>query len=190
MLGGVSYNRPPFPANVGLLSPFGSPLDYNVRTFGTEGRIVMKGTMLQTLALAGGIIGLAAIAAAMGLAHGCEEQGGSSTMSGRVSIAPELASKVAPTDVLFVIVRRPGASPRPLAVKRIENPRFPVSFEITNKDVMVQGSELRGMVELVARLDKDGRAGPAQPGDLEGEYRRNPTLPGGTEIEIVIDKEH
>jgi cytochrome c-type biogenesis protein CcmH len=148
----------------------------------------MKGSTLQTLALAGGIIGLAAIAAAMGLAHGCEEQGGSGTMSGRVSIAPELASKVAPTDILFVIVRRPGGSPRPLAVKRIEHPQFPVSFEITNKDVMVQGSELRGMVELVARLDKDGRAGPAQPGDIEGQYEKNPTLPGGKDLLIVLNK--
>ena len=149
----------------------------------------MKGNMLQTLALAGGIIGLAAIAAAMGLAHGCEEQGGSGTMSGRVSIAPDLASKVTPTDVLFVIVRRPGSSPRPLAVKRIESPQFPVSFEITNKDVMVQGSELRGMVELVARLDRDGRAGPGQPGDIEGYYEKNPTLPGGRDLNIVLSKE-
>lgn len=150
----------------------------------------MRGSTLQTLALAGGIIGLAAMAAAMGLAHGCEEQGGSGTMAGRVSIAPELASKVAPSDVLFVIVRRPGSSPRPLAVKRIESPQFPVPFEITDRDLMVQGSELRGMVELLARLDKDGRAGPAQPGDIEGQYEKNPTLPGGTDLQIVLNKEY
>jgi cytochrome c-type biogenesis protein CcmH len=63
-----------------------------------------------------------------------------------------------------------------------------VSFEITNADVMVQGAELRGMVDLVARLDRDGQAGPAQPGDIEGQYAKNPTLPGGRDLEITLDK--
>jgi len=138
--------------------------------------------------MAGGIIALAAAAAWMGLAHGCEAPNVQSTIAGRVTVSPELASKVSPTDTLFVIVRRPGGQPRPLAVKRIDGPKFPVTFEITNADVMVQGSELRGMVDVVARVDKDGRAGQPQPGDLEGQYDKNPTLPGGKDLEIVIRK--
>ena len=109
-------------------------------------------------------------------------------IAGRVSIDPGLAANVNPTAVLFVIVRRPQGPPRPLAVKRIDAPRFPVSFEITNQDIMVEGSELRGMVDVVARLDKDGRAGPAQSGDLEGQSDKNPTLVGARDIEIVINK--
>jgi cytochrome c-type biogenesis protein CcmH len=92
--------------------------------------------------------------------------------------------------VLFVIVRRPGGTPRPVAAKRIESPKFPVPFEITNADVMVQGSELRGMVDVVARLDRDGQAGPAQAGDIEGRYAKNPTLPGGRDLEIILDTVH
>jgi cytochrome c-type biogenesis protein CcmH len=138
--------------------------------------------------MAGGIIGLAALAAWMGLAHGCEAPKTKSTIAGRVVLAPELASKVSPTDTLFVIVRRPGGTPRPLAVKRIDHPQFPVHFEITSADVMVQGMELRGMVEVIARVDKDGKAGQPQPGDLEGQYDKNPTLPGGKDLEIVIRK--
>jgi cytochrome c-type biogenesis protein CcmH len=153
----------------------------------TGEKFVRKET-LQTLGMAGGIIGLAAIAAWMGLAHGCEAPNTQSTIGGRVVIAPELASKVSPTDTLFVIVRRPGGQPRPLAVKRIDGPQFPVNFEITNADVMVQGMELRGMVDIVARVDKDGKAGQPQPGDLEGQYDKNPTLPGGKDLEIVIRK--
>ena len=53
---------------------------------------------------------------------------------------------------------------------------------------MVQGSELRGMVTVLARPDKDGKAGPPQEGDLEGEFEKNPTLVGGTDIEIMINK--
>ncbi len=148
----------------------------------------MKKETLQSIGMAGGIIGLAAVAAWMGLAHGCEAPNTQSTITGRVTIAPELASKVSPTDTLFVIVRRPGGTPRPLAAKRIDGPQFPVSFEITSADVMVQGTELRGMVDLIARVDKDGKAGQPQPGDMEGQYDKNPTLPGGKDLEIVIKK--
>ena len=46
------------------------------------------------------------------------------------------------------------------------------------------------MVDVVARLDKDGRAGPAQSGDLEGQSDKNPTLVGARDIEIVINKRY
>jgi cytochrome c-type biogenesis protein CcmH len=147
----------------------------------------MAALTTKSIGMAGGIIGLAAIAAWLGLAHSCDPQSGEPVIAGKVTIAPELAGQVRPTDVLFVIVRRPGGVPRPVAAKRIDNPTFPVPFEITNADVMVQGSELRGMVDVVARLDRDGQAGPAQPGDIEGRYAKNPTLPGGRDFEIVLD---
>jgi cytochrome c-type biogenesis protein CcmH len=137
--------------------------------------------------MAGGIIALAAIAAWLGLAHVFDPKSGDGVIAGQVLISPALAGQVRPTDVLFVIVRRPGGAPRPVAAKRIDNPKFPVRFEITNVDVMVQGSELRGMVDVMARLDRDGQAGPAQPGDIEGRYAKNPTLPGGRDLEIILD---
>ncbi len=130
---------------------------------------------------------LAAIAAWLGLAHVFDPKGGDGVIAGKVLISPALADQVRPTDVLFVIVRRPGGTPRPVAAKRIENPKFPVAFEITNADVMVQGAALRGMVDVMARLDRDGQAGPAQPGDIEGRYAKNPTLPGGRDFEIILD---
>ena len=136
--------------------------------------------------MAAGIIALAAIAAWLGLAHVFDPKGGEGVIAGRVLISPALAEQVRPTDVLFVIVKRPGGTARPLAAKRIENPTFPAPFEITNNDVMMQGTELRGMLELMARLDRDGQAG-GQPGDLEGRYAKNPTLPGGRDFEIILD---
>jgi cytochrome c-type biogenesis protein CcmH len=148
----------------------------------------LAGYAARTLSMAGGIIGLAALAAYFGLAHSCEPQGGSGVIAGQVVIAPHLADQVKSTDVLFVIVRRPTGPPRPLAAKRIDNPAFPVSFEITSADVMMQGTELRGMVDVIARLDRDGQAGQPQPGDMEGRYEKNPTLPGGRDINITIDK--
>jgi cytochrome c-type biogenesis protein CcmH len=133
-----------------------------------------------------GIVLLAGVAAWQGLLHGGKET--ASSISGVVTIDPQLVSKMAPTDVLFVIVRRPSGPPRPLAALRIEHPTFPFRFEVTNADVMIQGSELRGMVNVIARLDKDGSAGPAQPGDIEGEYAKNPTMVGAKDVEIVLNK--
>ncbi|MGH7165974.1 MAG: c-type cytochrome biogenesis protein CcmI/CycH [Nitrospiraceae bacterium] len=142
----------------------------------------------RVIGMAAGEIVLARLAAWMGLVHGCEKSGQNGVIAGLVAIVPALAEKISATDVLFIMVRRPQGSPRPVAVKRIEGPRFPVTFEITNQDVMVEGAELRGMVDIVARLDKDGQAGPPQAGDLEGRYERNPTLVGARDVEIVIAK--
>lgn len=133
-----------------------------------------------------GILVLAGILAWQGLLHGGKEAAGS--ISGIVTIDPSLVSRVTPTDVLFVIVRRPSGPPRPLAALRIERPTFPVPFEVTNADVMVQGSELKGVVNIIARLDKDGSAGPAQPGDIEGEFAKNPTMVGAKNVEIVLNR--
>src|SRR5437879_7570228 len=119
--------------------------------------MVVAKEMMKVVSMAGGVIVLAGIAAWMGLAHGCEEPKGQGVIAGQVKITPALASRVSPTDVLFIIVRRPQGPPRPIAVKRIDQPRFPVSFEITNDDVMVEGSELKGMVELVVRDRKSTR---------------------------------
>src|SRR4026209_436749 len=137
--------------------------------------------------MAGGIIAIAAVAAWLGLAHVFDPKGGEGVIAGQVLISPGLTDQVRPTDVLFVILRRPGGTPRPVAAKRIENPKFPAPFEIRNADVRVQGAELRGMVDVLARLDREGQAGPAQPGDIEGRYAKNPTLPGGRDLEIVLD---
>lgn len=148
----------------------------------------MSNDTVRVIGMAAGIIVLAGLAAWFGLAHGCQAPGSDAVVAGRVTLAPELADRVTGSGVLYVIVRRPQGPPRPLAVKRIESPRFPIEFTVTRDDVMIQGTQLTGMVDVVARLDKDGSAGPAQPGDMEGAFERNPTLVGGTDIEIVIDK--
>jgi cytochrome c-type biogenesis protein CcmH len=44
------------------------------------------------------------------------------------------------------------------------------------------------MVDVIARLDRDGQAGQPQPGDMEGRYEKNPTLPGDRNLKITIDK--
>lgn len=111
-------------------------------------------------------------------------QGGA--IMGIINVAPELQSQLRPTDTLFIIARKDVGPP--LAVKRISNPSFPLPYQLTAADVMFSGTPFQGEVKVVARVDRDGNAGPAQPGDLEGTAQKVPARVGDRDVDIVIDK--
>ena len=72
-------------------------------------------------------------------------------------------------------------------------PQFPYKFTLTQSDVSQmfgEGIVLEEIPEmyLVAKIDRDGRVGPAQPGDMEGACPDNPIVAGSEVREIVIDK--
>jgi cytochrome c-type biogenesis protein CcmH len=52
---------------------------------------------------------------------------------------------------------------------------------------MVAGTPFQGEVSVSARVSKGGSAGPAQPGDLEGEYPGRVTV-GAHDVNIVISR--
>jgi cytochrome c-type biogenesis protein CcmH len=85
---------------------------------------------------------------------------------GTIEIKADLKDKVQPTDVVYIIARKAAAGP-PLAVKRVVSPTFPLSYELTEKDVMM-GGPFEGDVDLTVRVDKDGDAMSKNPGDLVG----------------------
>ena len=107
-------------------------------------------------------------------------------ISGTIEVAPALRAKAEGKPVLFLIARKGGGGP-PLAVVRVGNPKFPLAFEISKRNVMIPGVPFEGMVSLSARLDADGSAGPAGAGDLEGRTSR-PVRVGERDVRIVIDK--
>ena len=115
-----------------------------------------------------------------------QTQGKEGVISGTIEVAPALRSKAGGKPVLFLIARKGGGGP-PLAVVRVANPRFPLAFEISKRNVMIPGVPFEGMVSLAARLDADGSAGPAGAGDLEGRTAR-PVRVGAKDVRIVIDK--
>ena len=82
---------------------------------------------------------------------------------GVVSLARGFTSKA---PALFIIAR-PAEGGIPLAVKRVASPVFPVTFFLSAADQMVPGPFHDGDITVIARLDADGSAGPAQPGDVE-----------------------
>ncbi len=107
------------------------------------------------------------------------------TIGGTISVAPELRGRLTAGDTLFIILRK-GPGP-PFAVKRIGGPRFPVSYQVGSEDVMMAGTPFEGQVTIRARVSKTGGAGPAQPGDLEGEHP-GPVTVGARGVDILISR--
>jgi cytochrome c-type biogenesis protein CcmH len=166
---------------------------------------------LRTAVLsAAGLLGLAAIAVAVLLTSlgppdgsapdrrpGVETSGqvpgatpsgdGGPAIAGTITIAPELTGRLETAHVLFIIARR-GPGP-PFAVKRISEPHFPLSYRLGPENVMMAGAPFEGRVTLIARMSIAGGAGPAQPGDLEGEHPGQVAV-GQRGVDILIDRVH
>jgi hypothetical protein len=114
---------------------------------------------------------------------------GGEKIEGIVDVDPKLKDKIDGQAVLFIIARSSsGAGGPPLAVKRIASPKFPVAYSLSAQDVMMQGTSFTGKIFLSARLDKDGNPTTREPGNLAGEYRKNPVDVGAKKIDIVLDQ--
>ncbi len=85
-----------------------------------------------------------------------------------VELAPELASRVAPGDTLFVFARAPQGPKMPLAIQRLSASALPLHIELSNDNAMLPQMNLSSMAQVVvgARISKSGNA-QAQSGDLE-----------------------
>jgi cytochrome c-type biogenesis protein CcmH len=114
--------------------------------------------------------------------------GSSLAISGKVSIAPGLASKGATTDTLFVFAREMNGPPMPVAIVRATKKDLPFTFRLDDSTSMMPSRKLSdvGTVVIVARLSKSGQAMP-QSGDLEGTSQ--PVTLGTEGVVIVIDRE-
>lgn len=108
---------------------------------------------------------------------------------GTISVDPNIQSKWNGQGVLFIIAHPAGSQAGPpLAVKKIEHPVFPLSYSLGSENVMMQGMPFSGKVLLSARLDKDGNPMTKEPGNLMGEYRKNPVEIGSQKVDIVLDQ--
>ena len=110
-------------------------------------------------------------------------------ISGTISIDPKLKSKPEAQAVLFIIVHSGNSTAgAPLAVKKIDRPVFPLSYSLGPESVMMSGASLSGKVAVTARLDKDGNPMTKEPGNLAGEYKKNPVAGGSKNVDIVLDR--
>lgn len=109
------------------------------------------------------------------------------SVAGTVTITPELASKVAITDTLFVFARAENGSRMPLAVLRVSAKELPKTFMLDDSMAMAPTARISSAatVRIEARVSKSGGAAP-QPGDLVGTSAA--VKPGAKGLQIVIDK--
>ncbi len=110
-----------------------------------------------------------------------------STLTGTVSIAPGLTSKVAPDDVVFVFARAAEGPPMPLAVARTRVRDLPYEFRLDDSMAMTPAMKLSAFPRVVvgARVSKSGNATP-EPGDLQGASA--PVANDAGEVRVVIDR--
>jgi cytochrome c-type biogenesis protein CcmH len=122
-------------------------------------------------------------------ARGAEAPGqAQGRVSGIVQLAPELASKVAPTDAVLVYARPASGSRMPLAVMRREARDLPLTFTLDDTHAMTPEMTLskHEQVVILARVSKKPGAA-AQPGDFEG--LSTPVRNTANNVNVVIDTE-
>lgn len=109
------------------------------------------------------------------------------SVSGMVSVAPEIASRIAATDTIFVFARAEAGPRAPLAVMRGTARELPLRFALDDTMAMSPQWSLSraGEVRIEARVSKSGNATP-QPGDVFG--TSGVVKPGAKDVRIVLDK--
>jgi cytochrome c-type biogenesis protein CcmH len=106
-------------------------------------------------------------------------------ISGRVSVAPDLASKVAPTDTVFIYATPVSGSRMPLAIVKITANQLPYDFVLDDTTAMNPSAKLSGMDEVTvrARISKSGNA-MQQPNDLGVSV--TPVKPGSAGLNLMV----
>ncbi len=123
---------------------------------------------------------------ALGLSLGCRRSAPVFKLAGTITIASRIQGKAPKRNsVLFIIAKNAGGVP--IAVRRIVNPRFPVSFELSPDDLLVPGASPENPFLLQVQMNTHGNVGEPRPGDLEGNHR-SPVHAGEDGIHVVIDK--
>lgn len=110
---------------------------------------------------------------------------GAGSVSGTVSIHPDMLAKTSPDDAVFIFARAESGSRMPLALMRKQVKDLPVAFTLDDSMAMSPAAKISGSPKLVlgARVSKSGQAMP-QPGDLEG--LSETVAPGGQGVKIQI----
>ena len=108
-------------------------------------------------------------------------------ISGRVSVAPALASRVPPQATLFVYARAAQGSRVPLAILRTTAASLPLDFTLDDSMSMAPGPVLSKAREVIveARVSTSGQAAPSS-GDLTGQS--GTVAPGTNGLSITLDR--
>jgi cytochrome c-type biogenesis protein CcmH len=114
------------------------------------------------------------------------QSAGSARIAGRVSLAPSLVSRVAPTDTVFIYATPTQGSRMPLAIARVTVSQLPYSFVLDESSAMNPQATLAGQQEVTvrARISSTGDAMP-KPGELG--VLKTPVKVGAQGLELRIE---
>jgi cytochrome c-type biogenesis protein CcmH len=126
-------------------------------------------------------------AAPAGAAKAASAMGPGSTLTGSVSVSPQVASRVDDGATVFVFARAASGPRMPLAIVRAPARELPMDFRLDDSQSMAPGMKLSSAeaVRVEARISRSGNAMP-QPGDLVG--TSDIVKPGAHGVKIVVDK--
>jgi hypothetical protein len=110
---------------------------------------------------------------------GMASAGGS--IAGVVDVAAEHKGRMT-GGALFLIARN-AKTRQIVAVRREESLRFPIRFQLSGADAMVQGTAFEGPLDVTVRWSQAGDAMPA-PGDIEGTARG--VAVGATDLSLKL----
>ena len=106
-------------------------------------------------------------------------------LGGTVTLASSLQSRLPKQNaVMFIIAKNLGGVP--LAVKRVVNPQFPVSYTLSAEDLVVPGTNPKEPLRLEVEINTHGDVGSPHRGDLVGAYPE-PVAPGDRRVYVVVD---
>lgn len=112
----------------------------------------------------------------------------SDKIQGTITVTPALQKQITPGSVLYVIARDATNQGPPVAVVRIDNPKFPQAFTLGSGDLMSPGVTFKGPYSLTAKLSKTGNP-MTSPGDLLSTPSGKPVKAGATGAQIALDKQ-
>jgi cytochrome c-type biogenesis protein CcmH len=107
------------------------------------------------------------------------------SISGEVTLAPELMRQAKPDEAVFIFARAVDGPPLPLAVIRTTVKELPLRFTLDDSMSMAPTARLsmHRQVVVSARVSRSGQAMP-QPGDLIGTVQ--PVAVGATGVQVRI----
>lgn len=129
----------------------------------------------------------------------CSVQSKTKSVEGKVSITSNLANKIGPSDVLYILAypvtnnntdpkAKPESQPsqNPLAVHKIAPVILPTKYSLSQEDIIFPEKKFEGNLNVMARLQKNPESTPAQRGEYEGWAKKNPVKPGDKNVDILL----
>lgn len=109
------------------------------------------------------------------------------SVTGSVSAAPAIASRIGQGDTLFIFARAENGPRMPLAILRVPAQQLPATFTLDDSQAMSPATKLSSAdaVRIEARVSRSGNATP-QPGDLVGTSAL--VKPGARDVKVVLEK--